>query len=85
MSLRKRESSIMSARLIFKETARKSHRRLARPPFECIAFLLQGGVLLKAPCVTAKHGLTGLAKVVAKEGAKQIPEQARKLGISETP
>jgi 3-hydroxybutyrate dehydrogenase len=59
--------------------------------------------LLKAPYVTAKHGLIGLAKVVAKEGAphgvranvicpgfvrtplvdKQIPEQARTLGISE--
>jgi 3-hydroxybutyrate dehydrogenase len=59
--------------------------------------------LLKAPYVTAKHGLVGLAKVVAKEGAargvranvicpgfvrtplveKQIPEQARELGISE--
>jgi 3-hydroxybutyrate dehydrogenase len=59
--------------------------------------------LLKAPYVTAKHGLIGLAKVVAKEGAKhgvranvicpgfvrtplvdrQIPEQARELGISE--
>jgi 3-hydroxybutyrate dehydrogenase len=59
--------------------------------------------LLKAPYVTAKHGLEGLAKVVAKEGAKhgvrsnlicpgfvrtplvdkQIPEQARELGISE--
>ena len=58
--------------------------------------------LLKAPYVTAKHGLIGLAKVVAKEGAKhgvranvicpgfvrtplvdkQIPEQARELGIS---
>jgi len=58
--------------------------------------------LLKAPYVTAKHGLIGLAKVVAKEGAKhgvranvicpgfvrtplvdrQIPEQARALGIS---
>ena len=58
---------------------------------------------LKAPYVTAKHGLVGLAKVVAKEGAahgvranvicpgfvltplveKQIPEQARALGISE--
>jgi 3-hydroxybutyrate dehydrogenase len=57
---------------------------------------------LKAPYVTAKHGLIGLAKVVAKEGArhgvranvicpgfvrtplvdKQIPEQARELGIS---
>jgi 3-hydroxybutyrate dehydrogenase len=59
--------------------------------------------VLKAPYVTAKHGLIGLAKVVAKEGAKhgvranvicpgfvrtplvdrQIPEQARQLGISE--
>ena len=58
--------------------------------------------LLKAPYVTAKHGLIGLAKVVAKEGAKhgvranvicpgfvmtplvekQIPEQAKDLGIS---
>jgi 3-hydroxybutyrate dehydrogenase len=58
---------------------------------------------LKAPYVTAKHGLIGLAKVVAKEGAahgvranvicpgfvrtplvdRQIPEQARLLGISE--
>jgi len=59
--------------------------------------------VLKAPYVTAKHGLEGLAKVVAKEGAKhgvranvicpgfvrtplvdkQIPEQAKALGISE--
>ena len=59
--------------------------------------------LLKAPYVTAKHGLVGLAKTVAKEGAKhgvranvicpgfvrtplvdkQIPEQAKSLGISE--
>ena len=58
---------------------------------------------LKAPYVTAKHGLIGLAKVIAKEGAahgvranvicpgfvrtplveKQIPEQAKALGISE--
>ncbi len=58
---------------------------------------------LKAPYVTAKHGLIGLAKTVAKEGAdhgvranvicpgfvrtplveKQIPEQAKELGISE--
>ncbi len=58
---------------------------------------------LKAPYVTAKHGLLGLARVVAKEGAqhniranvicpgfvrtalvdKQIPEQAKTLGISE--
>lgn len=60
--------------------------------------------MLKAPYVTAKHGLIGLAKVVAKEGAahgvranvicpgfvktplveKQIPEQAKDLGISTT-
>ena len=59
--------------------------------------------VLKAPYVTAKHGLLGLCRVVAKEGAeynvranvvcpgfvrtplvdKQIPEQARELGISE--
>ncbi|HUD31532.1 MAG TPA: 3-hydroxybutyrate dehydrogenase [Variovorax sp.] len=59
--------------------------------------------VLKAPYVTAKHGLIGLCKTVAKEGAKhgvranvicpgfvrtplvekQIPEQARNLGISE--
>jgi 3-hydroxybutyrate dehydrogenase len=59
--------------------------------------------LLKAPYVTAKHGLIGLAKVVAKEGAihnvranvicpgfvrtplvdKQIPDQAKALGVSE--
>jgi 3-hydroxybutyrate dehydrogenase len=58
---------------------------------------------LKAPYVTAKHGLIGLAKVLAKEGAefnvtanvvcpgfvrtplveKQIPEQAKQLGITE--
>ena len=58
---------------------------------------------LKALYVTAKHGLIGLAKLVAKEGAahgvranvicpgfvrtplveKQVPEQARELGISE--
>ena len=58
---------------------------------------------LKAPYVTAKHGLIGLAKTVAKEGAdqgvranvicpgfvrtplveRQIPEQAKELGISE--
>jgi len=58
---------------------------------------------LKAPYVTAKHGLIGLCKSVAKEGAafgvranvicpgfvrtplvdKQIPEQARDLGLSE--
>src|SRR5205809_6621571 len=59
--------------------------------------------VLKAPYVTAKHGLLGLCRVVAKEGAqhnvranvicpgfvrtplvdKQIPEQAKDLGISE--
>jgi 3-hydroxybutyrate dehydrogenase len=59
---------------------------------------------LKAPYVAAKHGLVGLSKTVAKEGAphgvrsnvicpgfvmtplveKQIPEQAKTLGISET-
>jgi 3-hydroxybutyrate dehydrogenase len=59
--------------------------------------------VLKAPYVTAKHGLIGLAKTIAKEGAKhniranvicpgfvrtalvekQIPEQAKTLGISE--
>ena len=59
--------------------------------------------VLKAPYVTAKHGLVGLTKVVAKEGAahgvranlicpgfvrtplvdKQIPEQAKALGISQ--
>jgi 3-hydroxybutyrate dehydrogenase len=58
---------------------------------------------LKAPYVAAKHGLIGLARVVAKEGARQgvranvvcpgfvrtplvdrqIPEQAKALGISE--
>ncbi|WP_233193048.1 3-hydroxybutyrate dehydrogenase [Acidimangrovimonas sediminis] len=58
---------------------------------------------LKAPYVTAKHGLLGLARVVSKEGGeygvranvicpgfvktplveKQIPEQAKDLGISE--
>lgn len=58
---------------------------------------------LKAPYVTAKHGLLGLCRTLAKEGAeygvranvlcpgfvktplveRQIPEQARNLGISE--
>lgn len=58
---------------------------------------------LEAAYVAAKHGLLGLARVVAKEGAeynvrshvicpgfvrtplvdKQIPEQAKTLGISE--
>jgi 3-hydroxybutyrate dehydrogenase len=61
------------------------------------------GSKLKAPYVTAKHGLIGFSKVVAKEGAahgvranvvcpgyvrtplvdKQIPEQAKALGITE--
>ena len=59
---------------------------------------------LKAPYVTAKHALLGLARAVAKEGAahkvranvicpgfvrtplveKQIPEQAKEFGISES-
>jgi 3-hydroxybutyrate dehydrogenase len=59
--------------------------------------------ILKAPYVTAKHGILGLCRAVAKEGAshgvranvicpgfvrtplveRQIPEQARLLGISE--
>jgi 3-hydroxybutyrate dehydrogenase len=59
--------------------------------------------VLKAPYVTAKHGLLGLARTLAREGAphnvrshvicpgfvrtplveKQIPEQAKELGISE--
>jgi NTE family protein len=38
----------MSARVIPNRTARKSHRQLARPPFECIALLLQGGGALGA-------------------------------------
>jgi 3-hydroxybutyrate dehydrogenase len=58
---------------------------------------------LKAPYVTAKHGLMGLCRVIAKEAAahgvranvvcpgfvltplveRQIPEQAKELGISE--
>jgi len=58
---------------------------------------------LKSAYVTAKHGLLGLSRVIAKEGGKkgvrsnvicpgfvrtplvdkQIPEQARELGISE--
>jgi len=61
------------------------------------------GSPLKSPYVTAKHGLLGLCKVMAKEGAKynvrsnvicpgyvrtplvekQIPEQAKELGITE--
>jgi len=58
---------------------------------------------LKSAYVTAKHGLMGLSRVIAKEGGtkgvrtnvicpgfvktplveKQIPEQAKELGISE--
>ena len=38
----------MSTRVISNRTARKSHRQLARPPFECIALLLQGGGALGA-------------------------------------
>jgi NTE family protein len=34
--------------VIANRTARKSHRQLARPPFECIALLLQGGGALGA-------------------------------------
>jgi 3-hydroxybutyrate dehydrogenase len=73
------------------------------------SIILMGSVMsvssarLKAPYVTAKHGLAGLCQVIAHEGAehgvrcniiepgfvrtdlveKQIPEQARALGISE--
>jgi NTE family protein len=38
----------MSAGVTPNRTARKSHRQLARPPFECIALLLQGGGALGA-------------------------------------
>jgi NTE family protein len=38
----------MSARVMPHATARRSHRKLARPPFECIALLLQGGGALGA-------------------------------------
>ena len=38
----------MSAHVTANRTARKSHRQLARPPFECIALLLQGGGALGA-------------------------------------
>jgi len=73
------------------------------------SIILMGSVMsvsserLKAPYVTAKHGLAGLCQVIAREGAehgvrcniiepgfvrtdlmeKQIPEQARALGLSE--
>ena len=38
----------MSARVTPNRRARKSHRQLVRPPFECIALLLQGGGALGA-------------------------------------
>jgi 3-hydroxybutyrate dehydrogenase len=42
--------------------------------------------MLKAPYVTAKHGLIGLAKVVAKEGAKHGVRQRVLSGIcADTP
>ena len=89
-------------------TTRAALRQMYRQP-EGGSVIYMGSVhskeasLLKAPYVTAKHGLIGLAKVVAKEGAKykvranvicpgfvrtplvekQIPEQAKELGISE--
>ena len=88
-------------------TTRAALRQMYKQKRGCIIYI--GSVhskvasLLKAPYVTAKHGLVGLAKVVAKEGAaygvranvicpgfvrtplvdKQIPEQAKALGISE--
>ncbi len=88
-------------------TTRAALRQMYKQKSGCIIYM--GSVhskeasLLKAPYVTAKHGLIGLAKVVAKEGAahgvranvicpgfvrtplveKQIPEQAKALGISE--
>jgi 3-hydroxybutyrate dehydrogenase len=88
-------------------TTRAALRQMHKQKRGCIIYI--GSVhskvasLLKAPYVTAKHGLVGLAKVVAKEGAaygvranvicpgfvrtplvdKQIPEQAKALGISE--
>src|SRR6202042_2712026 len=88
-------------------TTRAALRQMYKQKSGCIIYM--GSVhskeasLLKAPYVTAKHGLIGLSKVVAKEGAahgvranvicpgfvrtplveKQIPEQAKKLGISQ--
>jgi 3-hydroxybutyrate dehydrogenase len=88
-------------------TTRAALRQMYKQKGGCIIYM--GSVhskeasVLKAPYVTAKHGLIGLAKVVAKEGAahgvranvicpgfvrtplveKQIPEQAKELGISE--
>jgi 3-hydroxybutyrate dehydrogenase len=88
-------------------TTRAALRQMYKQSSGCIIYM--GSVhskeasVLKGPYVTAKHGLIGLAKVVAKEGAahgvranvicpgfvrtplvdKQIPEQAKELGISE--
>jgi 3-hydroxybutyrate dehydrogenase len=88
-------------------TTRAALRQMYQQNSGCLIYM--GSVhskeasVLKAPYVTAKHGLVGLAKVVAKEGAahgvranvicpgfvrtplvdKQIPEQAKELGISE--
>jgi len=88
-------------------TTRAALRQMYKQNSGCIIYM--GSVhskeasMLKGPYVTAKHGLVGLAKVVAKEGAahgvranvicpgfvrtplveKQIPEQAKELGISE--
>lgn len=89
-------------------TTRAALRQMYKQP-EGGSIIYMGSVhskeasMLKGPYVTAKHGLIGLAKVVAKEGAahkvranvicpgfvrtplveKQIPEQAKALGISE--
>ena len=88
-------------------TTRAALRQMYKPKRGSIIYM--GSVhskeasVLKAPYVTAKHGLIGLSKVVAKEGAahgvrsnvicpgfvrtplveKQIPEQAKALGITE--
>ena len=88
-------------------TTRAALRQMYKQKSGCVIYM--GSVhskeasVLKAPYVTAKHGLIGLSKVVAKEGAaygvrsnvicpgfvrtplveKQIPEQAKELGISE--
>ncbi len=89
-------------------TTRAALRQMYKQP-EGGSIIYMGSVhskeasMLKGPYVTAKHGLIGLAKVVAKEGAahkvranvicpgfvrtplveKQIPEQAKALGMSE--
>lgn len=89
-------------------TTRAALRQMYKQP-EGGSIIYMGSVhskeasILKGPYVTAKHGLIGLAKVVAKEGAahkvranvicpgfvrtplveKQIPEQAKALGMSE--